>query len=268
MRKSIGIIIAGSLSLMLLLGGCDIKFGVDKDSSRNTSSNGTAIDESYEIAKANSIVIKVDISDSLVKTYDGDKIKIVGTIGSESEGINYKLDGDKVTLEEKYSNSHMKQSIGNHDDISQYQILIPESYNGDLSIEYGAGSIDIEDMKVDNFKIKGGAGELIVKNVVFNELNLSSGVGSTNISLTEKCGDITIEGGIGETILQMKEVGGNLKVDGGIGSVDIEVPQNAPVYFKTSSGIGSNDVANVKTSGEKTYLFDLNVGLGEVKVHN
>lgn len=268
MRKSIVVILAGSLSLMLLLGGCDIKFGVDKDSSRNTSSNGTAIDESYEIGKANSIVIKVEICDSFVKTYDGDKIKIVGTIGSESEGINYNLDGDKVTLEEKYSKNSIGINNNHNDGISEYQILIPESYNGDLSIEYGAGSIEIEDVKVDNFKIKGGAGELIVKNVVFNELNLSSGVGSTDISLTEKCGNITIEGGVGETILQMKEVGGNLKVDGGIGSIDIEVPKNAPIYFKTSSGIGSNDVDNVKTSGEKTYLFDLSVGLGEVKVHN
>jgi len=268
MRKSIGIILAGSLSLMLLLGGCDIKFGVENGNRKNTSSNGTAIDESYEIGKAKSIVISSEISDSLIKTYDGDKIKIVGTIGSESQGINYNLDGDKVTLEEKYSNSLMKQSIGNNDDSSQYQILVPESYNGDLAIEYGAGSIEIRDVKVDNLKIKGGAGKLNVNNVVFNVLNLSSGVGSTNISLAEKCGDIIIEGGVGETILEMKEVGGNLKVDGGIGSIDIEVPQNAPVYFKTSSGIGSNDVANVKTSGEKTYLFDLNVGLGEVKVHN
>ena len=189
MRRGIGIIIVGSLSLILLLGGCDIKFGVDKGNRENTSINGTGIDESYEIENAKSIVINTDILDSIVKTYDGDKIKIVGTIGSKSKGIKYSSDGNKVILEEKYSNGINKQGMGKFSNASQYQILIPESYNGDLYIEYGAGTIDLEGVKVDKLKIKGGAGELIVKNVVFNELNLSSGVGSTNISLKEKCGD-------------------------------------------------------------------------------
>jgi len=266
LKKNIGITLLGSLSLMLILSGCGSKFNGNNIRSSQTSNTVTSIDESYEIGKANSIKISTELSNSSVKTYEGEKIKIVGVIGTESEGVKFNLVGDQVKIEEEYSSINI--GVNNDEKISKYEILIPEKYNGDLSIEYGAGSIDIQDIKVDKFKIEGGAGELNVKNVVFNDLNLSSGVGSVKISLGEKCGNIKIEGGIGETRLKMKEVGGSLKVDSGIGSVDIQVPENAPIYFKTSTGVGSKDVDSVKTSGEKTYLFELNVGLGKVKVHN
>ena len=266
MKKSIGIILAGSLSLMLLLGGCDIKFGVGKVGSTNTSGNSTPIDESYEISNAKSLIIDSEISNSKISTYNGDKIRITGIIGTKSEGVNYSLDGDKVTLKEEYSN--LGFGVNNNEGISEYQILIPKNYSGDVSIEYGAGTVEVQDIEVNDLNIKGGAGELKVNNVVFNDLKLSSGVGSVKISLSKKCGNINIDGGMGETVLKMKEVGGNLKVNGGVGSIDVWVPENAPIYFNTSSGIGSNDINNVKTSGEKTYLFNLSVGLGEVKVHN
>lgn len=253
---------------MLVLSGCDIKFGVDNSKGLKTSSNGTLIDGSYEIGDANSIVISSEIANSSIKTYDGDKIKIVGVIGTNSKGINCTLNGNEVIVKEEYSNMMMGGIGNNNNDISEYQILIPESYKGNMSVEYGAGTINIEDIKVDKLNIKGGVGELTVGNIVFNDMELSSGVGSVNISLADKCGNINIKGGVGETVLKMKEVGGNLKVDGGIGSIDIEVPKDAPIYFESSSGIGSRDVANVKTSGEKTYLFSLNVGLGDLSVHN
>lgn len=267
MKKGIGIILIGSLS-MLLLSGCNINFGVGERNSSRTSGSATSIDQSYDITNVKSIVINTDISNCSIDTYDGDKIKITGTIGADSKGIDYSLDGDKATVKEEYYKNIVGINVNNNDDISEYKILIPNNYNGDVSVEYGAGSMDIQGIKVDEFNVKGGAGELIVKNVVFNNLNLSSGVGSVNFSLEKKCGDMNIEGGIGETVVKMKEVGGKLKVNGGMGSIDVQVPENAPIYFETSSGIGLNDISDVKTSGDKTYLFELSVGVGEIKVHN
>jgi hypothetical protein len=268
MKKRLGTILIGSLSIMLLLGGCNINFGVGESNSSRSSGSATKIDESYDMANVKSIVINTEISNCSIDAYDGDKIKITGTIGSESKGIDYSLDGDKATVKEEYNKSIIGINGNGDDDISKYKILIPNNYNGDVAIEYGAGSMNIQGIKADNINLKGGAGELDVKDIVFNNLNLSSGVGAVNLSLEKKCGNINIEGGVGKTVLRMKEVGGNLKANGGIGSIDIEVPENAPIYFKTSSGVGSNDISNVKTSGEKTYLFELSVGVGEIKVHN
>ena len=66
--------------------------------------------------------------------------------------------------------------------------------------------MNIQGIKADNINLKGGAGELDVKDIVFNNLNLSSGVGAVNLSLEKKCGNINIEGGVGKTVLRMKEV--------------------------------------------------------------
>ena len=55
--------------------------------------------------------------------------------------------------------------------------------------------------------------------------------------------------------------------EGGVGEAKIKIPKNSPVYFNTSSGIGSTNISAI-TSGENTYKFTLEVGIGEIEVYN
>ena len=128
-----------------------------------------------------------------------------------------------------------------------------------MNYEYGAGESEIKDIICNNLNIDGGTGELTVDDIVFNKLDFSAGVGESDINLIRKCGDINIEGGVGEVNVSLAEVG--------VGSATIKIPENAPVYFNTTSGIGNTDI-NARVSSEKTYEFKLSVGIGEIKVFN
>lgn len=263
MKKKILSLVAITLVSFTLV-SCSVKIGVkDKGDSSvfSSSKGGEKISEEYELSDVNSIDIEIDAAIVKVKTYDGNKIKVEGYLGKSSKGIKSEKNNKEIEIIEECSKSFV------NNDVSDYEILIPSSFNGDLSFTIGAGTGKLNDVKVNKLELESGAGELNINNVVFNKLDLSCGVGTVNMNLNEKCGDMDIEGGVGETVINIKEVGGNLTCEGGVGSTKITMPENAPVKFNTESGLGSCNIT-AKTSGENTYTFDLEVGVGEIKVTN
>ncbi len=241
---------------------CIVKTGFEDNSTIFTSNkNGEKVSEEYEISGVNSIDIEVDAAIVKIKNYDGDTIKVEGYLGKSSKGLTNKKKSDEVEIVEKCS----KKVVNN--DLSDYEILIPSNFNGDLSFTIGLGTGDLNDVKVNELEVESGTGEFNINNVVFNKLDLSCGVGNVTMNLNEKCGDMDIEGGVGETIINIKEVGGNLTCEGGVGSTKITLPENAPVKFNTESGLGKCNIS-ARTSGENTYTFNLEVGVGDIKITN
>ena len=249
------------------LSSCSLKFGVKSRSESNYSEGSTEkSNESISIESIDNIDIDIDAGNIAINEIGGNDVT-VEFIGKSNLNKKSKVEkeGNTIVIKENISNRGFKFGVSNFED-GEVRIGIPSSYRENLSLEYGAGSLTVKDVNVNSLYIGGGAGELNIKNVVFTSLDLEQGVGNTEIDLKEKSGDIKIDGGVGSLSLRIAEVGGNLTCEGGVGEIKIYIPDQSPVKIKTSSGLGEVDI-NANTSGENTYKFDLDVGIGSIEVN-
>lgn len=249
--------------LSITLTSCNIGFGID---SRKTTENVENLSKSISIDDVENIDISIGAANINIVEIDGNDVTVdfVGTSKLSEKTIVEKENNTIIIEEKKYKTSW---GFGNNSFADRkVTIGIPSNYSKDLSLEYGAGNVNVKNINVNELQVAGGAGNLDIKNIVFSELDLEQGVGNTDINLGEKCGNINIEGGVGNLTLRISEVGGNLTCEGGVGETDIYIPDQSPVQIKTSSGIGKADI-NVNTSGENTYKFDLSIGVGGLSVN-
>lgn len=264
MRKKI-ITLSLATLVAISLSGCSIRFGINKRNSGETVN----INEKIVYTDENKIEIDIKYGNISVSTHDGSEVIVTGSTNRGTDSIELNKSGNSIKIKDNSKDNVNFDLFSKNDssDKMNIDIKVPRNFQGDLDFDYGAGEATITGLKCNKVDIDSGAGKLNLEDIVFEKLILSAGVGQSNINLTEKCGDIEIDGGVGEINISIAEVGGDLIFDGGVGSAKIRIPENAPVYFNTSSGIGSTKVT-AKTSGENTYKFDLNVGIGEIKVYN
>lgn len=247
------------------LSGCSIRFGVNKRNSGDT----VQINEKVAYTNEDEIDIDVNYGEITLSAYEGNEIIITGSTNRGEDVIKLSKNGNRIKIKDNSKDNidfGLFSKKGSGDNMT-LDIKIPSNFNGDIEFDYGAGETTVTGIKCNKLDIDGGAGQLNLENVVFENLIFNAGVGEANIDLIERCGDIEIDGGVGSVNITMKEVGGNLTFDGGVGSANIRIPENAPVSFDTSSGIGATEIT-AKTSGENTYKFDLEVGVGEIRVYN
>ncbi|GAA0077003.1 hypothetical protein UT300005_13810 [Clostridium sp. CTA-5] len=224
------------------------------------------IDEKINLDNVTDIDIEICAAKASIKSYDGEDIKVTGELSEKSNDIDINKDGNKIQIIEKRDKSK-DLDIDVENDGSKFDILVPSKFKGNFIFKQGAGTADIEGIKVKNIDITGDSVKAKCEGIKFDKLNLSSGAGEFDLNLKEKCGDIDISGGVGKLKLKMAEVGGNLKYQGGVGDIDIKIPKNAPVKLLAGNGVGRCNIA-AKTSGEETYTFDLEVGVGSINVRN
>lgn len=242
----------------------DNKAETTGDTSVTINSNET-INEKIAFEEINDVNIEISAAKVSIKAYDGEEIKITGKLSEKSKGMIINKKSSRFEIIEKGYN--VIGSFNSDDDKSIIDVLIPSKFKGNLTFKQGAGTADIEGLKVKDINIFGGAGKLQCNEVKFDKLNLNSGVGKVDLNLNEKCGDIEINGDVGETNINMAEVGGNLKYRGGVGSVNITIPKNSPVKFDVEKGLGGCKI-DAKTSSEQTYTFDLKSGVGSINIRN
>lgn len=258
MKKIISIFTIIIVAVTLV--SCDVKFGVKEVN----ESYEKEINEVVSLNDIDTIKIKVEIGEINIDTYDGEELKITGSLGKRSDKYSIYNKSGIIEFEAK---SKSKLTLSNSDDTTKISVLVPNSYKSDFKIETGAGAADISNISAKKLEVDAGAGDIVIQNIKFDNLEYDAGVGSTKIRLNEAVGDIDISGGVGDILVELSEVGGDLTCDAGVGSTKIKIPENAPVKFNKQSGIGDCDI-NVTTSGEDKYTFKLSVGVGEIEVYN
>lgn len=259
-------VLVWTIIMIFTLTACSLRFEVrNRKSNISLSSENIDINKSIVFEGESKIDIQIGYGKITLIGYEGNEVIVSGTTNISDDKLTVVKKGDTINIKDE-SDHLIDLSRDNYYRLA-LEIKIPYSFNGDLNYEYGTGESEIKDIICNNLNIQGGTGELTIDDIVFNKLDFSAGVGESNINLIRKCGDINIEGGVGEVDISLAEVGGNMVFEGGVGSAKIKIPENAPVYFNTTSGIGDTDI-NAMTSSEKTYEFKLNVGIGEIRVHN
>ncbi len=140
-------------------------------------------------------------------------------------------------------------------------LYVPENYDFDgVTIDTGAGRLDIESLTVNDIELNFGAGEVVIKHMVaYGSANISAGAGKfaiedgliTNLDLdmgvgnTEmRCalaGDSDIDCAMGNFELEVKGKKSDFKisVDKALGTVRID---GEKINGNTSTGSGLNDI--------------------------
>lgn len=264
MKKIIGIIMTVVIATSIT--GCSIRFGVKE----GNIEYGDVVNINESIPFNDEKELSIELSVGLVNVigYDGDEVIVSGKTNRGADCIKLTKDNNEIKVIDKNKGSYNFNVFKNNDgDKTDIEIKIPNKFKGNIEFSYGLAEAKIKNLACDELKIDGGAGELNINDISFKKLDFDGGVGETTIKLSEKSGDIKIEGGVGEIDIELEEVGGNLIYEGGVGEAKIKIPKNSPVYFNTSSGIGSTNISAI-TSGENTYKFTLEVGIGEIEVYN
>lgn len=122
---------------------------------------------------------------------------------------------------------------------ADYDLSVPSSQPLDLTVEVGGVRID---GTFDGARVDLGAGDLSMDGITTDDLTVTSGVGSVEISFATPPSSVAIDSGVGDVTLLLPAGRYDIKTDAGIGSTTVDsslVDQRSPKIISVRAGVGS-----------------------------
>lgn len=246
-----------ALSLIIgIFGGFYIAFGVV----------GTILTGSYggnglDISKYpdSSYVLSVDLGISQVEIRKGEELKVE----TDNNNVKIKQDYNKIALTEESSN------VFDVDD-DKVTIYLPDVEFDEIYIANGAGQIEIESLKTKKLTLELGAGETKIKELIVTEkTKVKGGVGEVTIK-NANLANVDLNLGIGQFNIEGIFSGKN-DIETGVGELNIDITDNIENYtIETENGIGDIKIdgrsVNDTRIGKGNTILDIESGVGEVDI--
>lgn len=207
-------------------------------------------------------ILDIDIKYSNLIIKKGDELKAE----TNNKYINYEQNGNKIVITEK---RHSWFTRRNKSDLIIY---VPDNFGFDgVSIDAGAGKIEIDSIKTKILDFDFGAGKATINNLVVEEYaKIDGGAGEISI-LHSNINDLDLDVGVGKFTLNSKLTGTN-KIDAGVGELNINLIGNIDDYkLSVEKGIGSAKFNGENIKGEKVYgngknTIDIDGGIGSINI--
>ena len=182
--------------------------------------------------------------------------------------LNIKV-GDKFSVETNSKN--VKYTIQDSTLIVKENKKIWYSSNNkkdELTIDMGAGTLNIENMNTRKLALDLGAGSTLIKDIYSDNTNINTGAGSFTI-VNGNINDLDLDIGVGKTNITSM-ITGNSTIDIGIGSLSLNLIGNN-YTFKVNKGIGkvlidNKEVSDNEVLGMGSNTIKLNGGIGDTTV--
>lgn len=226
--------------------------------------NSNVLLDNYKVLETDGIVEVLDIEVSSVNVVikEGTKFKIE----TNNKRVDLKQKDNKVIIEEEgkflFNNTKTGDIIIYVPEVNEIREVSLENGAGSVEIEsfttnklllnLGAGKVEINDLVVlEKTEIDGGAGEIDVKNATIHNLDLDMGVGKVSF-LGSILGISEIDCGVGETTLDLNGTKDDYKItiDKGIGSVKVD----------------GDSITDSSYYGNGNNLIEINGGIGNIRV--
>lgn len=227
----------------------------------NVFKNDTLMEKLEELKITESASV-LDIDVSTVNII----IKVSDTLKAETNNkyILLEQSDNKLFIKEKKHNWFFKNSS------SDLVIYVPSDFMFDgVSIQTGAGTVDIDTIATKNLKLNLGAGKVQIDNLYVTETaSIDGGAGKISI-LNGELHNAKIDMGVGELSLTSKLMGSN-EIDAGVGKIDLKLIGN-DYQIKIEKGIGLATINGEKVK-DNTYYGDgsnhINIdgGIGNISV--
>lgn len=203
--------------------------------------NDVNINETYS-SDINNIKIDVGTTNMVIKY--GDTFSI--TAENVSKEFKIKEEGNTLVIKEK------NITIFGNKKSSHTTITIPSSLNN-LSIDIGAGKLELSDITSNNFSLNQGAGKVVITNLISNNTTIDGGAGELHIT-SSKLQNLDLDLGAGKCYYNGILLGNN-KIDQGVGELILDLYRE-DYTIKASKGLGS-----ITINGE-SYSKNVTVGEG------
>lgn len=209
------------------------------------------------------------INNMKIELYYANLIIEVGNnfhVQTNTNNIEYKQSNNQLVVKEKNAN------LFNSNNQRTITITIPvDTVLDTVSIEAGAGEIQIEKMATKNLELEIGAGTVNITDLqVTQKAKIEGGAGRLEM-LSGEIANLDLEMGIGDLMLATS-LSGNNKIDAGIGKLELTLTDGLDNYvIRANKGIGSikidgNEINNnVEYGNGKTHL-KINGGMGSIEV--
>ena len=219
--------------------------------------NDVNINETYN-SDINNIKIDVGTTNMVIKY--GATFSI--TAENVSKEFKIKEEGNTLVIKEK------NITIFGNKKSSHTTITIPSSLNN-LSIDIGAGKLELSDITSNNFSLNQGAGKVVITNLISNNTTIDGGAGELHIT-SSKLQNLDLDLGAGKCYYNGILLGNN-KIYQGVGELILDL-QNDDYKFKVEKGLGSITVNGNSYSedfevGEGTNIIDIDGGVGSIIIN-
>lgn len=219
--------------------------------------NDVNMNENYSSEITN---IKIDMGTSNIVIKKGDTLNI--TADNVSKRFKVNEESNTLTIKEKSVNVFRNKNT------SKVIITIPNNLK-DLSIDFGAGKLEISDINTSRFNLDQGAGKVIINNLISGKTDIDGGAGELNIK-SSVLEDLDLDMGAGKFYFSGSLFGNN-KIEQGIGELTLDLNGN-DYTIKASKGLGSitingEDYSKNTTVGEGVNDIKIDGSIGNIIVN-
>lgn len=206
-------------------------------------------------------VLDIDVSSANIIIKNSDTLKAE----TNNKYISLEQKDNKLFIKEKKHNWFGKRNS------SDLVIYVPSDFTFDgVSIETGAGMVDIDTISSNNLDLDLGAGKVEIDNLyVTEETLIDGGAGQISISNGE-LHNVKIDMGVGELSLTSKLTGSS-EIDAGVGKVDLNLIGN-DYQIKIEKGIAQATINGEKVKDNTYYgngnnQVNIDGGIGSISVN-
>lgn len=191
------------------------------------------------------------------------------TVETNNENISSNKENNTLVIKEKDNNWFWNNSNSN----SNLIVQIPEDAEfKSVKIETGAGEISIEEISTEELSLEIGAGKVEIQKLnVTKKAEIDGGAGKVDI-LSGEMNNLDLDMGVGKFAMTTKLTGNN-KIDAGVGKLDINLTDEAENYtIKADNGIGAikfngRTVINEAVYGSGDSMIDIDGGIGSIDIN-
>lgn len=207
------------------------------------------------------LLLDINVLSSNITIKSGDVFKAE----TNNKYINSEQDKNKLYIQEKKHNLF-------HNDNSELVIYIPSDTTFDgVSIETGAGKVNIETLSTKQLYLNLGAGKVEINNLnVLETTKIDGGAGEITINATN-INNLDLDMGVGKLSLTSKLIGNN-KIDSGIGEMNLSLIGTLEDYkIFLNKGIGQTTIDGKNIKDNNTYgtginKLDIDGGIGSINI--
>ena len=219
--------------------------------------NNINMNEDYSSEITN---IKIDMGTSNIVIKKGDTLNI--TADNVSKRFKVNEESNTLTIKEK------SVKVFRNKKSSKVIITIPNNLK-DLSIDFGAGKLEISDINTSRFNLDQGAGKVTINNLISGKTDIDGGAGELNIK-SSVLEDLDLDMGAGKFYFSGSLLGNN-KIEQGIGELILDLNGN-DYTIKASKGLGSitingEDYSKNTTVDEGVNNIKIDGGIGSIIVN-
>ena len=241
----------------------------------------------FGITTISDIFNKNESNNTITDGFENIKIKSeIDVLDIETKGVNiiiktgnkFKIETDNKDIKTKESNNKLliiedNNNWFNKNKHTELIIYVPKNYQFDeVSIENGAGKIEIDTLNTKNIELNLGAGQVNITNLnVSNQSDIDGGAGEINIQ-NSNLNNLDLDLGIGKTTLNSTFNGIN-EIDCGVGELIVNLIGTIDDYkIKVNKGLGSANINNKKIDNDSYYgngtnLIEINGGIGNININ-